>query len=182
VLPEVNDEVIVAFEHGDIRRGYVIGGLWNGVDKPEQPAATDAANDTLDKRSFTSRGGHFLLFQDKSGDEFVQLATKDGKYSMKLAQDADGGGFIIDSDNKVVINAKSDVTIKTDAKLSIESASDITLKSQGGDLMLEGINVKVNATASLELKGVNTTLEGSGMGKVASNGVLEVKGSLVKIN
>jgi uncharacterized protein involved in type VI secretion and phage assembly len=34
VLPEVDDEVLVAFDHWDIRFPVVIGRLWNGVDKP----------------------------------------------------------------------------------------------------------------------------------------------------
>ena len=38
-LPEVNDEVLVAFVHGDINHPYIIGGLWNGMDKPPVPPA-----------------------------------------------------------------------------------------------------------------------------------------------
>jgi hypothetical protein len=34
VLPEVDDEVLVAFASGDARRPYAIGFLWNGKDKP----------------------------------------------------------------------------------------------------------------------------------------------------
>lgn len=189
VLPEVNDEVVVAFEHGDIRRGYVLGGVWNGVDKPEQPSATGAARDSVEKRSFTSSKGHFLLFSDKTGDEFVQLATTDGKFSLKLAQDADGGTILVESNNKITINSKSDVAIKSDSKLTIESATELLLKSQkvtiqaqGGDTMLEGLNVKVAAQTGLNLEGVTFDLKGSGKGTINGGGLLEVKGGLVKIN
>jgi len=33
-LPEVDDEVLVAFAHGDMRSPYFIGSLWNDKDKP----------------------------------------------------------------------------------------------------------------------------------------------------
>jgi uncharacterized protein involved in type VI secretion and phage assembly len=35
-LPEKDDEVLVAFENGDIRRKAIIGGLWNGTDRPPE--------------------------------------------------------------------------------------------------------------------------------------------------
>src|SRR5262249_43291021 len=113
VLPEVDDEVLVAFENGDVRRGYVIGGLYNGVDKPTQPAAADTvgSDGKVAKRSFTSRKGHFTIYSDKDGDEFVQHATKDGKFSIKLAQDAEGGAVLITSKNLVKITADGDITI-----------------------------------------------------------------------
>ena len=38
IMPEVGDEVLVAFDHGDPRLPYVIGGLYNGKDKPAVPA------------------------------------------------------------------------------------------------------------------------------------------------
>ena len=40
-IPDVNDEVLIVFEGGDPRRPYVIGGLWNGSDKP--PESMDGA-------------------------------------------------------------------------------------------------------------------------------------------
>src|SRR5262245_14245690 len=60
MIPEVGDEVLVAFERGDIRFPYVIGSLWNGKDKPPL-ANTDRKND---KRIVRSRKKHYLLFDD----------------------------------------------------------------------------------------------------------------------
>ncbi len=37
--PEIDDEVLVAFEHGDARQPYVIGSLWSGGDAPERLAS-----------------------------------------------------------------------------------------------------------------------------------------------
>src|SRR5262245_56550673 len=53
-LPEVDDEVILAFEHGDVRFPYVIGALWNGKDTPRY----DNADGKNNLRVFTSRSGH----------------------------------------------------------------------------------------------------------------------------
>ncbi|HET9532619.1 MAG TPA: phage baseplate assembly protein V, partial [Blastocatellia bacterium] len=53
-LPEIGDEVLLAFDKGDIQHPYVIGALWNGKDKPPEPNA-DGENNT---KKIRSRSGH----------------------------------------------------------------------------------------------------------------------------
>ena len=60
VLPEVGDEVLVAFEQGDVRRPYVLGGLFNGVDTAARPARStdvDGGTGAINRRSLVSRRG-----------------------------------------------------------------------------------------------------------------------------
>ena len=73
-LPEVDDEVLLAFEHGDVRFPYVIGALWNGVDKPPRTNADGKNN----QRTIKSRKGHELIFDDSDGKEQVEIHTKAG--------------------------------------------------------------------------------------------------------
>ena len=58
-MPDTGDEVLVAFEHGDPRRPYVLGGLWNGKDKP--PEKNDGGNE---RRTIVSRAGSRIIFDD----------------------------------------------------------------------------------------------------------------------
>jgi uncharacterized protein involved in type VI secretion and phage assembly len=190
VLPEVDDEVLVAFENGDIRRGYVIGGLYNGVDKPTQPVAVDAvgSDGKVAKRSFTSRKGHFMLYSDQDGDEFIETATKDNKFSVKLAQDAEGGAVLVTSKNLVKITADGDVTITSKGNITVDAS---------GDLELRGQTVKIEAVTSLDLSGQTAKLAGTSstevsgaQTKVAATASLEIDGGatanvhagLVRIN
>ncbi len=39
VIPQIDDEVLVAFDHGDVSAPYVIGALWNGTDQPPRVLA-----------------------------------------------------------------------------------------------------------------------------------------------
>lgn len=61
-LPEVDDEVLVAFEHGNIERPYVIGSLWSSVDKPPELNSDGKNNIKL----YRSRSGHQITFSDDS--------------------------------------------------------------------------------------------------------------------
>src|SRR5512136_1749794 len=75
-VPDVNDEVLVAFELGDPRRPYVLGGLWNGRDSP--PESMDAAANNA-RKVLRSRNGVKLTLDDQDGQEKFIVETPGGQ-------------------------------------------------------------------------------------------------------
>ena len=63
LMPEVEDEVLVAFEHGDFDHPFIVGFLWNGVDMPPEK--------TTKNRIIKTPGGHQLRFEDTDGAKKV---------------------------------------------------------------------------------------------------------------
>ena len=150
-LPEVDDEVLVAFEHGNINRAFVIGALWNGVDKPPE-ANSDGQNNI---RKIRSRSGHEIIFDDNgaAGQEKVEIHTNGGH---KIVLDDSLGGekieimdktgsnsIVIDSiQNSVAISSSLQLKIKGSI-VEIEADSMLTIKA-GAVLTLQGSLVKIN--------------------------------------
>jgi uncharacterized protein involved in type VI secretion and phage assembly len=62
-MPKVDDEVLVAFEHGSFDHPYIVGYLWNGVDTPPE---SDPEN-----RVVVTPGGHTLRFEDGGGKKVI---------------------------------------------------------------------------------------------------------------
>ena len=158
-LPEVDDEVLVAFEHGDMRFPYVLGALWNGEDTP--PEGVDEDNNI---RVIKSRSGHVIRLDDKQGDEKIEIVDKSEK-------------------NKIVISAKENtITISAEADISIKSNSG-KLKLEGSGIEIESqAEVKIKAGAALELKGSSVKIDAGGSLDLKSSGIANLKGSMVKIN
>ena len=149
-LPEVNDEVLVAFHHGNPGRPVVIGGLYNGKDKfPDHKGAghTDRGK-TVHRGLFTDQ--HKLAFVDKAGEEAITLGLRDKSYQITL--DKKGTVISIGSDGKVDVKAKSGVTITA-------VSGNIELVAKAGDVKIGGMNVTVEGKAGL-------TLSASGMAKL----------------
>lgn len=71
LMPEVGDEVLVAFEQGDFNHPYIIGFLWNGKDKPPE-------NDTK-KRVIKTKSGHRIELNDNSGQEKIVIESQGGQ-------------------------------------------------------------------------------------------------------
>ncbi|MEV4555610.1 VgrG-related protein [Kitasatospora sp. NPDC049285] len=157
-LPEVGDEVLVGFAHGDVRAPYVVGGLYNGVDRP--PLAGSLVDDTagtVQRRALVSRQGHRLVLSDDDSRSEVELATGDGKLTITL--DSSGTRIVVDSSGTVSISGSRGV--------EISSGADLTVKAQGG--------LTLQATGELKLSGrAGVTVDGGPS--------VAVTGGVVKLN
>lgn len=124
-LPEIDDEVLLAFEGGDMNRPYVVGVLWNGAN---QPPATNADGKN-DVRMIRTRSGHQLTFDD--GDKgSVRIEFRDGKKvelddaGLRL-EDSGGNRLAIDSQNgSIVISAAKSLTLMA-ADITIEASENL---------------------------------------------------------
>lgn len=122
-VPDVDDEVLVAFEGGDPRRPYVVGALWNGRDQP--PEAMDGAGRNL-RKLLRSRNGVKLTFDDSDGQEQLIIETPGGQ--RVTLKDGPGTVEIVDSNGNSVKLEPSGVTITASARLSI-SASTVEISA-----------------------------------------------------
>jgi uncharacterized protein involved in type VI secretion and phage assembly len=143
--PEVGDEVLLAFEHGDMRFPYVIGAMWNGVDGPPQHRGADADNNI---RMIRSRSGHEIVFDDGARGR-IEIHLKDDTRKVRL--DPDGIEISDDKGNKIAIQSTSGaISIKSATKITIESATvevkataSMTLQASG-TLTIQGALVRIN--------------------------------------
>lgn len=137
-LPEVDDEVLLGFEQGSIDHPYVLGALWNGVDKPPD-SNQDGKNN---HRVIKSRSGHILRFDDTDGAEKIEVIDKTGNNRITISS----------ADNSLSLEASGDITLKAQGKVKI-SGTGVEITSEAGCSMKANANVDVNASAQLNLKG-----------------------------
>lgn len=124
-IPQVDDEVLVAFEHGDVNQPLVLGGLWNGVDTiPFDSSGLDAGKVTY--CGFTSRTGHKISFFESSNESSIHLLTKGGAVSVIL--DEQNKEVKVETTGKIVFDAQGDVEIKAGGSLKLEASGQVTVK------------------------------------------------------
>lgn len=142
-LPEVGDEVLVAFEKGDVGHPYVLGALWS---KKAMPPA-DNADGNNDIRQVKTRSDHVLTFDDDETDGKVEIETAAG-HSIVL-DDSSGSEKITIEDNA------GQNTIEFDAvsgSLSISAGTSLTIEAPQIEISGDG-NVKITANGALTLEG-----------------------------
>ncbi|MEF2967753.1 phage baseplate assembly protein V [Paenibacillus sp. M1] len=165
-LPEIDDEVLVAFENGDVNRPYVIGALWNGKDAPPD-INSDGKNNI---RMIKSRSGHVLKFNDKQDEESVTLTTAKGHVIRLDDKKGEETVQIIDKSgkNKIVIQTK-------DNKIAITSEKDIEIAAPKGKLSIQAKDIELKSSAA-------TKIESSAGMDIKASGTMNVKGATVNIN
>jgi uncharacterized protein involved in type VI secretion and phage assembly len=143
-LPEVEDEVLVTFEQGDMRFPYVLGALWNGKDAP--PASNTGGKNNV--RLIKSRSGSVIRLNDEDGKETVEIADKDGKNQIVI--DIAKKTITITSDKDITLSATQG-TITLDAqKIAIKSSADAKIEA--------GAGMDVKASATLNVKGATVNI------------------------
>ncbi|MBO9605448.1 MAG: phage baseplate assembly protein V [Paenibacillaceae bacterium] len=170
-IPEVGDEVLVAFHLGEVRQPFVIGTLWNK--KSPSPKADDKNN----IRKFKSKHGHEIIFDDDDSKAMVTVKTKKGQKiefadkddSIKIAEQGGTNTITIKGGSAGEIELKSSSTV---IKMNVKG--DVEITSNKG-VKIKSTQVSIEASATMELK-ASATLD------IKSDGMINIKGSMVKIN
>ncbi|WP_395153779.1 phage baseplate assembly protein V [Ilumatobacter sp.] len=182
IVPEVNDEVVVAFAHGDINQPYVIGGLWS--EKNKVPDVSGMIGDSVvHSRAFVSRKGHRLEFHDGKGDgkDFIELQLKNATTKLYLGEDgielhsADQDIQVKTGDATIDLTKAGDIKMKA-KNIEIHATTKLQLKTDSGDIMLTaGANAKMKAKMKAEVDGT------AGV-SLKSAAIAEIKGAMVQLN
>lgn len=205
-IPEIGDEVLVAFEYNDINKPYVIGGLWNGQDTPPE-SGEFGENGEVQKRVFKSRSGHVVTFDDTDKNEQISIIDKQGQ---KITLDSKPGSekieivgkgkqkFLLDSisgkekieiidstgKSRVLMDAASQsVTIESAMNLTIKATGKVEIDGQTGvTINTAGGNLELKSNAQTNISGTQTSIQGTATAEVKANGPLVIKGLPVNIN
>jgi uncharacterized protein involved in type VI secretion and phage assembly len=130
MLPDIGDEVLVAFLHGDTRHPLVLGSLFNGVDKPGDLLIQDHNG------SFAVRSAHRAYLESKE-DLTLKSAAK---LVVEIAGDAS-----LDTDAKLALTAGGDVAVRSDrGAVTIEAMSGLTIKCGASKIELTPGGVTVS--------------------------------------
>jgi phage baseplate assembly protein V len=133
--PELMDEVLVAFIHGDMRHPIIVGGLYNGVDKPPTHRAEDK-----DEKVLRTKAGHEIRFIDTKGEERITIVDKSEKHRIEI--NTKDSSITIQSEGGKITLAADEIIIKADSSLKIDAS---TIEGTAtGEMTLKGSTINLN--------------------------------------
>ena len=150
-IPEIGDEVLVAFVHGDINNAIVVGAMFNGVDTP--PYANEDGDNNL--RVFQSRAGHRVTFDDTDGDERVELILHNEE--IRVIWDAANKVIGVYSGKDIIVEAKETISVKC-KDFILEAENSIGMKSGSSTELKTGSSCQIDGGGALTLKGSMTQI------------------------
>ena len=151
LLPEVGDEVVVAFQHGDLRHPYILGFLWDDTDRP--PEFTPR----LERRELRSKTGHRVVFDDFPALGNLTLQSAQG-HQVGL-DDTTGAMKISVTDSAHNLSIVLDTT---KGKITVSaSVGNIELSTSAGQIRLRAPNIDITSSGQLSLKGGSVVVNGT---------------------
>ena len=195
-MPEVGDQVLVAFEQGNIERPYVIGAVSKASDK----FLSQSSDEKNIYKRIVTHNGNAIEFEDNEGD------GENDKITIKTAGKSMGTEHSITLDNKKHLITITDpegtnkITMNTtNGQMEVLAATKLTVKvGDQIELIMNGSsgvtelktkdfrvsamnNIKQEAMKTFSVSGATTKLEGTAKVALSSNGPATVEGKPIKI-
>ena len=161
--PEVNDEVVVAFDRGDLRQAVVLGGLWSAKNK--NVADTKVEGGKVKSRVIRSRVGHLITMADGDapGERHVKISLADKKTVVLIGED------------------KIEVLAAQGKPIHLKTGQAEVTMSGTGDITLKGVNVTIEGKAKVAIKAPQIEIKAQAALKMEAAAIAEVKGAIVKV-
>jgi uncharacterized protein involved in type VI secretion and phage assembly len=177
--PEVNDEVLVAFEQGDTRRPVILGGLFSKT--KGLPTTDDVDQNKVKFRRITSRLGHVIELADGEGpaDQHILLTLKGKKHKIRLGEDK--LEIVVDKKPVSITNGQAKIEFTESGDITIEG-NNITIKAKQKVDVSGGTEVGLKGNTKASLEGAQVEVKASATGKLEAGGPLTIKGAMVAIN
>ncbi|MBT2368677.1 VgrG-related protein [Streptomyces sp. ISL-10] len=174
--PEVNDEVLVGFEQGLLDSPYVIGGLYNGVDKPSphDVPLVDKTTGKLNRRSLVSRSGHRVELLDARapGRSGVRLTSADERLEV----------FLDNRRDRIELTVYAGKGRQRPLSSVLLDKKGITLDAGRGDVSVSGRNVDIQGRVGVKIGGRTVSVNGSSNVTVDGGLLGVLKAKLIRIN
>jgi uncharacterized protein involved in type VI secretion and phage assembly len=150
-IPEIDDEVLVAFVHGDFNHAIVLGSLYNGVDTP--PYANEDTENNL--RVFQSRSGHRMTFDDTEGAERMELILHNEE--IRVIWDSTEKVLSVYSGKDIIVEAVETISFKC-KDFILEATNSISFDSGTTTEITTGTSCEVDGGTSLTLSAAMTNI------------------------
>jgi uncharacterized protein involved in type VI secretion and phage assembly len=189
-LPEINDEVLVAFEQGNVNIPYIVGMLWNGKDTPPEKNSVAHTGEGTVQRMIMTRSGHKVVFDDSNGKKSIMIEDATKKQSIFL--DSVKNKVEIKSGGDMLIDVRGNLDIKVGGNMTVEAT--MNLKASGSNVEINAMSgyVKLDAKTMMDLKAISavtlesatgsTSVKGGLVDVTAKMGTLAMKGMLITLN
>jgi phage protein D len=201
-LPEIDDEVLVAFEHGDIERPFIIGALWNGQDEPIEGNSVAISGGKVNHRIIKTRIGHTMLFDDTddtgeiqlktNGEHLITMNDKEKKIMVKtktghtVLLDDDGAKIVIvdkTGSNKITIDSNSNaISAECMGDFSVNAQGKVSVQGQQGIDLSTPMQLSAEGQMGASIKGLTLDLEADTQASLKGSAEVTIQGGMVMIN
>lgn len=185
-MPEVGTEVIISFIMGNLNKPVVVGYLYS--EKVTMPTDLDHEKNTV--KMIKTKGGHQITFGEEADKEHLTITSSTGITISLLDKEEQISISDKDKKNKILLDIKGGgITLDAEKTISLKIGGSDVISLTSSKATIAADSISLSGTQKLEASGQSTSISGSSMElsadasfKASTSGVMELKGSLVKLN